>query len=78
MEGGKVLPKNHERPVPPRTETVPEERDTKAEQREAGISGEETMQIGEEHCCPATQSIQEEMDVQPDVDDQGEQQLRAN
>ncbi|CAL1672940.1 unnamed protein product [Lasius platythorax] len=78
MEGGKVLPKGDERPVPPRTETVPGELDTKAEQREAGTSGKETMQVGEEHCCPATQSMHEEMDVQPDVDDQGEQQLRAD
>ncbi|CAL1672586.1 unnamed protein product [Lasius platythorax] len=78
MEGGKVLPKGDERPVPSGTETVPEERDTETEQRETGTSGEETMQIGEEHCCPATQIIHEEMDVQPDVDDQGEQQLRAD
>ncbi|KMQ85054.1 alpha-mannosidase [Lasius niger] len=78
MEGDKVRPKGDERPVPSGTETGPEKRDTETDQRETGISDEDAMQIGEEHCCPASQIIHEEMDVQPDVDDQGEQQLRAD
>ncbi|KMQ95644.1 1-phosphatidylinositol- -bisphosphate phosphodiesterase [Lasius niger] len=73
MEGDKVVPKTDEMPETPRTETVPEDQGTKTEQREAEISGEEPMQISEEHSYPGTQSIPEEMDVQQDVDSEREQ-----